>query len=217
MGSHDLERESLQDYPNRSVWTTWAISYEAVRETHVAAANLLLLWAFLDRKDLWYGLFAQSCSNSKTVASSLSSWIGGIANDELQFTKAMRLLCNYSLVEGVNDSGSYATHPVVHRWAYHFQEVSSRQKSSHLAVIVVGCAVPSSRDNYILRRRLLPYVQACSHWVETNEIGLRSKTGESGGDQEEDRQTTSICNAFHLLATLYADQGKLDEAEKIYR
>ena len=43
MNSRDWEGAPLQDYPDRSVWTTWAISYNAIRERHVPAANLLLL------------------------------------------------------------------------------------------------------------------------------------------------------------------------------
>lgn len=48
----EWEGAPLQDYPDRSVWTTWTISYETIRETYKVVANLLLLWAFLDRKDL---------------------------------------------------------------------------------------------------------------------------------------------------------------------
>jgi hypothetical protein len=138
MGSRDWEGAPLQDYPDRSVWTTWAISYNAIRETHVAVANLLLLWALLDSKDLWYGLFAAACSTSTTTATSLSEWIGDIASDELEFTKAIGLLRNYSLIEDVQGLGGYATHPVVHRWAYYFQGEDSRLQLAELAVIVVG-------------------------------------------------------------------------------
>lgn len=82
---------------------------------HVATANLLLLWAFLDRKDLWYGMFSVVCEASETVKSWLSAWVGSITSNELDFSKAMRILRNYSLIEQVAESKSYATHPVVHR------------------------------------------------------------------------------------------------------
>ncbi|PQE09025.1 Kinesin light chain protein [Rutstroemia sp. NJR-2017a BBW] len=219
MKSGDWEGAPLQDYPDRSVWTTWTISYETIRETNKAAANLLLLWAFLDCKDLWYGLFTTACEASETVTSSLLEWIGGIANDELQFTKAMRLLWNYSLVERVSESRSYATHPVVHQWAYHFQETSSRAELAQIAVMVVGWAVPSSssQDYTTLQRRLLPHAQVCFPWVESNEIELRSGKGGKGEEQEQGGRTTSIYPAIHLLGDLYANQGKLDEAEKMYQ
>ncbi|KAH8595394.1 hypothetical protein B0O99DRAFT_686812 [Bisporella sp. PMI_857] len=240
MESRDWEGAPLQDYPDRSVWTTWAISYDDIRETHVAAANLLLLWAFLDRKDLWYGLFAAACDASTNIASSLSEWMGDIASNELEFTKAVRLLRNYSLIEDVTDAGGYATHPVAHRWAYYSQGEGPRPRLAQLAVIVVGCAVPhsSSQDYSTMQRRLLPHAQACSRWIEINKTGLSSishkgesienqgKLGEAeemyqralqGFEKALGAEHASILETVHNLGVLYADQGKLGDAEKMYQ
>src|SRR5437667_3860617 len=41
----------LVDYEQRSVGTTWTISFRAVESRSKNAANLLLLWAFFDNKD----------------------------------------------------------------------------------------------------------------------------------------------------------------------
>ena len=220
MDSRDWADAPLQDYPDRSVWTTWAISYNAIQERHVATANLLLLWAFLDSKDLWYGLFAAACSASTTTAISLSEWIGDLASNEVEFAKAIQLLRNYSLIEDVKDPASYATHPVVHRWAYYFQGKDSRVQLAQLAVIVVGWAVPhnSSREYSTLQRRLLPHAQACSRWVLTDET-RRSPRSHNRVNMEikvaEERVV--ILDAIHLLGILYTDQSKLGEAEKMYQ
>jgi tetratricopeptide (TPR) repeat protein len=219
MKSHDWEGAPLQDYPDRSVWTTWAISFSAIRKANIPAANLLLLWALLDSKDLWHGLFAEACRKSTITATSLSEWIGDIPSNELEFTKAMRLLRNYSLIEDVQGLGSYATHPVVHRWAYYFQGEDSRLRLAQLAVMVVGCAVPYSslRDYFSLARRLLPHAQACSRWIVMN--GTRQWSPPESGSIEiklaEERFVT--LGAVHMLGYLYADQGKLAEAEKLYQ
>ena len=115
MESQDRAGMPLRDYPDRSVWTTWTISYHAIREKSMAAANLLLLWACLDNKDLWYGLLAEADIQSTVVADHLSEWLPNIANNEVEFVAAMQLLRSYSLVEGLQDLAGYATHPVVHR------------------------------------------------------------------------------------------------------
>jgi hypothetical protein len=65
----------------------------------------------------------------------------------------MQLLRSYSLVEAVQDLASYATHPVVHRWAFHIQDEEQRAVFTWLAVVVVGLAVPR------LQRRS---IQACN-------------------------------------------------------
>ena len=115
MDSQDPNHTSLQEYLNSGVGTTWNISYKAVWEKDEAAANLLLLWAFLNNRDLWHDLFVAACRASSLAAMRLSELIGNIASTELKFTKAIQVLRNYSLIEDVEDLASYATHPVVHR------------------------------------------------------------------------------------------------------
>ncbi|PMD65959.1 FabD/lysophospholipase-like protein [Hyaloscypha bicolor E] len=219
MESCDWEGAPLQDYPDRNVWTTWAISFGAIRKTHETAANLLLLWAFLNNKDLWYGLFAAACNASTTTATRLSEWIGDIATNELAFTKAIRLLRNYSLIEDVQGLRGYATHPVVHRWAYYSQGEDLRLQLAQLAVIVVGWAVPhsSSLDSSALQRRLLPHAQACSRWVVMK--GARQWSTQESGSSEIKlvQERVGILGAVHNLGILYQEQGKLDEAEKTYQ
>jgi len=219
MESDEWEGAPLQDYPDRSVWTTWTISYKTIRKINEAAANLLLLWAFLDRKDLWYGLFKSAYEASDTAASCLSEWISDLANDELRFTKAMRILRNYSLIEEVEEFHSYATHPVVHQWAYYYQGPKSRLKLAQLAMIVVGWAVPwrTSRDYTTLQRRLLPHARAGSTRVETGEVELYREKNGSMDDQQEYGGLSSICDAMHSLGELYRNQGTLDEAEQMYQ
>jgi hypothetical protein len=62
----------LRGYQHRSVWTTWIISYQAIRNEDDAAAGLLLLWSFLDNKSMWYNLLATPYQNSTAAAKVLS-------------------------------------------------------------------------------------------------------------------------------------------------
>jgi hypothetical protein len=218
MESDHLANAPLQDYPERSVWTTWAISYQAIRERHEHTANLLLLWSFLDNKDLWHGLFAIACSRSTLVAKMLLEWVGDIASSEIKFSRAVQLLCNYSLAEQVQESGSYATHPVVHQWAHHSQGERFATQLSRLAVVAVGWAVPASstRDYAALQRRLLLHAQACSRQIVKSEAVWRgSAEGGSDGDVDGGEVRKTVLDAVLLLGNLYNNQGKLGEAEKM--
>ncbi|OCL00351.1 uncharacterized protein K441DRAFT_99752 [Cenococcum geophilum 1.58] len=205
----------LQDYPRRSVWTTWVISYKAIRDRHEATANLLLLWSFLDNRDLWHGLFTVAFRASPR---SLSEWIGDIASNELEFSRAMQLLRNYSLIEDIKELTSYSTHPVVHQWAYHYQGKYFESALGQLAVVTVGWAVPnrSARDYSTIQRRLLPHAQACSRWVLVGKMG-RSSRSHSGCDVGFNKAEEKVMlDAILRLGNLYAGQGKLDEAEKMF-
>lgn len=220
MKSDHLTDSPLQDYPDRSVWTTWAISYQAIRNKHEHTANLLLLWSFLDNKDLWHGLFAAAYEASVDAARMLSAWIGEIASSELAFHQAIRLLRNYSLVEAVEVTTSFATHPVVHRWAYHHQGKHSEKVLGQIAVIVVGWAAPDpSNTNWSgLQRRLLPHAQACSSWVLKSE----RRQGLGGSKQcelcsREDRADKTLLVAISRMGLIYYGQGKLPEAVSLLK
>ena len=220
MDSEGPSHTPLQEYLNGSVGTTWNISYKAVREKDEAAANLLLLWAFLDNRDLWHGLFVAACRASSLAALRLSELIGNIASTELEFTKAIQVLRNYSLIEDVEDLASYATHPVVHRWAYHSLGEDSRVKLAQLAVIIVGLSVPheSTRNCSAISRRLLRHAQACSRWVSMGEITENIRSHEKDEvDFNRTQEKKTALEAIHLLGLLYQNQGKLAQAEKMYR
>jgi tetratricopeptide (TPR) repeat protein len=226
MGSTHMTEAPLQDYPERSVWTTWAISYQAIYEKHEHTAKLLLLWSFLDNKNLWYGLFEEANSFSEVVETILSRWIGKIATSELAFSQAMQLLRNYSLVEETKGATGYATHPVVHQWAFHYQAKQFEAELSQLAVIVVGAAVPDKerQDYSTLQRRLLPHAQVCSEWIlrekeeQGNEITdgyKRSERCEKGLESTKERAIMFI--AIGSVGNLYADYNKLVEAEHMFK
>jgi Tfp pilus assembly protein PilF len=220
MESEDENDTPLQDYLDRSVWTTWAISYQAIRDKHENTANLLLLWSFLDNKDFWQGLFAAACKASTTAAGMLAEWIGDIASSELKFSRAMQLLRNYSLIEEIEALSSYATHPVVHRWAYHYQGKRFALELGRLAVVAVGWAVPhdSARDVSNMQRRLLPHAQACSQWALERQIGRGLGINKSYSEVADISKEQHISlDAIGLLGMLYASQGKLAEAEQMYK
>jgi tetratricopeptide (TPR) repeat protein len=214
-----LNDPTLKDYPDRSVWTTWTISYYAIREKNEDTANLLLLWSFLDNKDLWYGLFARACKYDWRAAKMLTKWIGKVANSEIQFTGAMRLLRNYSLVEEITGTKSYATHPVVHQWTRRSQGRQFETELSQLAVVVVGLGVPYryDLDYYTLQRRLLPHAQVCfKHVVETKVCDRLGAGEDADKDLDQFKEHHTFLSALHDLGLLCYNQSKFSEAEELY-
>ena len=220
MELQDRRDAPLYNYGDRSIWTTWTISFKAIQKTNEAAANLLLLWAFLDNRDLWYRLLAAAGERSAVAAKHLSKWLQDIPSNELKFTDAVQLLRNYSMIESMQGLSSYATHPVVHKWAFHVQDQEQRMDLARTAVLVVGFAVPhnSTKEYWTTQRRLLPHAQSCSQWILDSKADPSAKgrgsSRRAGTDKEYRRE---VLDAIAWLGLLYSDQGKLDEAEKMYQ
>ena len=115
---------------------------------------------------------------------------------------------------------SYATHPVVHQWVYHFQNKDLRIELAQLAVIVIGLAVHDSsvQDCTIMQRRLLPHAQVCSQWILTGTMEEKHRDYNIRyTDLRKLEKIEAILDAIHLLGYLYSDQGKLAEAEEMYQ
>ncbi|KAF2628855.1 hypothetical protein BU25DRAFT_466777 [Macroventuria anomochaeta] len=164
----------LQDYPDRSVWTTWAISYYEIRNKHEQRA--------------------------------------------LKINQSSQHFYNYSLVEAVEETASYTTHPVVHRWAYYYQGKQSARELDQVAVVAVGRAVPdhSGVDWAALQRRLLPHAQACSTYQgKLTEAEKMYQRALQGKEDALSPKHTSTLRTVNNLGILYKNQGKLAEAEKM--
>ncbi|KAF2022639.1 hypothetical protein EK21DRAFT_10345, partial [Setomelanomma holmii] len=80
-------RFPLEEYGNRSVLTTWTISYGQVQRQSKEAAWLLKLWGFLDSGEVWYELIAAGVDLAAEME--VPGWLLAVAEDELAFGEAM--------------------------------------------------------------------------------------------------------------------------------
>jgi tetratricopeptide (TPR) repeat protein len=207
MKSDDDAESPLLDYDHRSVGTTWAISLKAIEAKSESAAKLLLLWAFLDNKDLWHGLLQVVVD----FGGHWPEWLREMASNKVVFLDAIGLLLRYSMIEPQEGLKSiYAIHPVVHRWTSHIQEVRQKREFLSLAVMIVGFSVPDkiTEEYWFLQRWLLPHAERCSWWISREKKLLGGTEWRLYGDL--------MVDAIHLLGYLYKDQGKLKEAEEMY-
>ena len=132
------------------------------------------------------------------------SWLRDLVESEISFKEAMSALLAYSLIESHERIESYSIHPVVHDWCT--ESISRAQVDNiSLAFTIVGSAVPSQSEPeyWLTQRRLLPHADRCVRYLQ--ELDTPDRIGYSGSN-----------DAFHNLGDLYADQGKMAEAEKMY-
>ncbi|KAK8911454.1 hypothetical protein QC760_000482 [Botrytis cinerea] len=82
----------LDSYEDRTLYTTWQITFDRIQQQNPASAQLLKIWAYFHREDLWFDLLrhAKSIDNK---------WIQKLTEDELNFNEAVTLLCTFGLVD----------------------------------------------------------------------------------------------------------------------
>ncbi|KAF5669913.1 ankyrin 3 [Fusarium denticulatum] len=189
----------LTDYDQGSIATTWAVSLDAIKRKSTDAINILRLWACLDNEQFWHGLL-----QAKSVDLE-DEWLLRMGHDRVSFADAMSLLLRYSMIQKLQEpKGNYSMHPVVHRWVSYLDDAQKNTEFARLALILVSHSIPmqDAKEYWVLQRKLLPHAEKCWQRLQSEKIIA-----------DENVVTTSI----HFLGLLYRDQGKLVEAEAMYK
>ena len=230
----------LQDYPERSVLTTWKMSYDQVHQIDPQATRLLDLWSFLHAGDIWYELVALSSHISgqdDTLEDRFS-----IAAEELSFQHSLSVLYQYSLVVSKAEQG-FSIHPVVHTWCLHnIAQMEAKEQLCGRAIGIVAGMAPSSTsaDKMVVARRLVPHARVVAgrhlklreiddltyelHTIadllkkwdslqEAEGLYIRALKGKEKALGAEHRSTLETVNN---LGILYRNQGKLAQAEEMF-
>jgi tetratricopeptide (TPR) repeat protein len=197
-----LQRTSpmLSSYEDRSLYTTWQVTYDRIRKENAASAQLLKLWAYFDKQDVWFGLLQRACDTE-------NEWIRKLTEDELSFNEAVRLLCEYGLAHPEpslgqpSGSAGYGVHSCVHSWTTSVLNGEWDGGLAQLALTCVASQVPSKDVDewWLLQQRLL------QHAARYREFMINGSVSTKGMEW-----------ALRNLGILYADQGRLAEAEAMY-
>ncbi|KAN0072319.1 hypothetical protein V8E54_009248 [Elaphomyces granulatus] len=191
----------LSSYEDRTLYSTWQLSFDHVKQRNELSAKLLQLWAYFDNQDIWFELLQHSNSEDP-------GWIRRLTEDELSFNEAIRVLSDHGLVEvdmssqELIESRGYSIHSCVHSWTIYVLNQEWDYDLAKLALNFVGSHVPGNESAkwWLTQRRLLQHATRCSHAV------LNGMVADDGMEW-----------ALFNLGSLYAEQDKLDEAEKMYQ
>ena len=233
----------LDSYEDRTLYSTWQISFDHVKQQNELSAELLRFWAYFDNQDLWLELLQHSDSNDP-------DWIRELTKDEVSFHQAVRVLCSHGLVEvdtfsqGLIESRGYSIHGCVRSWTVHVLNQEWDHDLARIAVKFVGSHVPEEQavQPWSTQRRILQHAGRCSQMILN---GLSIDDGMLWACHELERlyysqgklvkaeqmyrralqgkekawgaEHTSTLDTVNNLGLLYADQGKLVEAEQMYR
>ncbi|KAH8197158.1 hypothetical protein TruAng_008687 [Truncatella angustata] len=187
---------SLGSYQDRTLCSTWQLSYDQIQGQNRLAAHLLQWWAYFDNEDIWFKLLQPEDQNGP-------AWIYDLA-DELEFNSALGTLYDYGLAEthistdkSLGSTG-YSIHACVHSWTINVLNEDWDVDLAKLALECVAARVPSQDELqfWALQRRLLSHATKCGAGVRDSNKGIE----------------WALCN----LGNLYSDQGKMQEAEDMY-
>ncbi|KAK5689955.1 hypothetical protein LTR17_026104 [Elasticomyces elasticus] len=150
----------FQEYQERSVLTTWKMSWEQVRAVDRQAAVLLDQWAPLHAGDVWYELAVPPLPAAGRHGT--AEGVTTIATDELNFRHSLGVLSHYSLVVADVEGTGFSIHPVVHAWClYKIACIEVREQLCHRAVRLIVEMIPSSDSDsqQSVARRLGPHAK----------------------------------------------------------
>jgi tetratricopeptide (TPR) repeat protein len=211
---------SLGSYKDRTLCSTWQLSYEQVKKQNPLAANLLRWWAYFDNEDIWFELLqplgvddweTETNDSNSTLQDREDAevpqplaWTHELA-DELKFNSAMGILHDYGFIElhtmtpDLPGSRGYSIHSCIHAWTIHVVNKDWDMDLAKLAAAHVATLIPSRDESqfWLLQKRLLSHaIQSCTTIPYNDE---------------------NVTWVFFKLGYLYISQGKLQEAEDMFR
>ncbi|GLA08887.1 hypothetical protein AnigIFM60653_010686 [Aspergillus niger] len=197
--------EPLREYRNGNLQTAWRVSYEAVKQTSPLAAQSFFILSFFHHEDIWYELL-----NSAMQSHALPPWLSEVMSNEIQFSKLMQILLEFSLVQQSSRNGSYCIHPVIQDWCKNELPTIDPDlfelgtKTFTIVAVAVGSNARTALDtnDWSLQHRLLYHANRLTSL-------LRAKPGES--------RDAEVLSAVHTIGRLYWTHGRYERAEEMYQ
>ncbi|KAE8309804.1 hypothetical protein BDV41DRAFT_580211 [Aspergillus transmontanensis] len=228
----------LQEYQERTLYTTWEISYNRLMKDDPEAAAMLRILAYFDNQSLWYELFRAGLKDGCLLYEVISN--------DISFNGAMTVLAEYSFLEFRPALKEWSMHKCLHDWVsaslrkaigpqgywYAFDCVSGsievRDKES-LAYPVYSCYVPHAKhlsQNRFLKSDITEMITPEQlHAVRGIASLLRYQTQYESAERllksflqsqaADDRDDEVTLLTMHDLGYLYLEQMKYSEAKEL--
>lgn len=232
----------LREYQDRTLYTTWNLSYSRLVNDDPDAAHMLRLLAYFDNQKIWYDLFHAGLSDQSPL------WLHAMIAEQTGFESVMRTLVDYCLVEVQYTTQSYSIHGCVHDWTlgelnetidpqlywYAFDcvadsidrndwntlgQVRYARMSRHGGRLTHHrFEQPSELDHSVLKRldKAVWIAQMLTDQVQLFAAEQMYMRALAGTEKALGRDHTSTLRTVNNLGLLYADQGKLVEAEEMF-
>jgi len=177
-----------------AVATTWSLSFERVKQKNPAAAELLLLCAFLSPDAIPEELITRGAAH---VTPSLQA----LASSVLLLNEAISTLHAYSLLRRDPATRMLSLHRLVQAVLQDALEETDRRSWAKRVMLAVNAAFPHpEHGTWPQCERLLPHALLAAHSIETHQI-----MSEEAG------------RLLHEMATYLMDRVRYSEASSLFQ
>ncbi|GLI79762.1 hypothetical protein PoHVEF18_008103 [Penicillium ochrochloron] len=233
----------LQEYQERTLYTTWNLSYSRLEKEDPDAAKMLKLLAYFDNQRLWYELFRAG------IADSSPEWLREVITDDVVFNGVMGVLAEYYFLDVHQASESWSMHNSVHDWTLAALNKDIDAKNYWYAFDCISASISGENANSFANLLYSPLAAHATRLVHqrfckndimnnipTHQLHQASLIGNllreqvlllpaermyqhalAGYENALGADHTSTLDTVNNLGILYRDQGKLDQAEQMYQ
>ncbi|OQU98756.1 Tetratricopeptide repeat-containing protein [Cladophialophora immunda] len=233
----------LQEYQDRTLCTTWDLSYTRLESEDPDAAKLLKLLAYFDHQNLWYELFLGG------LAEDTPGWLQKVMIDDIEFEGIMRTLKDYCFLEVQTTLQSWSIHACIHDWTF---AILNKTIDVQDYCYAFDCVAASIDEDDLDSLGHVKYARLAAHGTFlVQERFRRNKVTENISSHRFEKafkvsellaqqvqleaaeqmylltlagyekvlgvDHTSTLDTVHNLGGLYCTQGKLGAAEKMYQ
>lgn len=193
--SRSLSNEALSTHD--ALLRAFELSFEELRKTSPMSANLLLMFSFLDHRDMWYELCLGMADESSP------QWLQHLSAHKRP-RDYIAPLHDLSFIEAKphDQLGCiYEIHPAVHEFA-RWKTGDDEVEYLTTAITLVAARVPRSTDHdfIAITQRLEPHVSQCMLYIQQDRTGDRLDLVE-----------------LEKFGNLFRHVGRYDEAFQLYR
>ncbi|KAK4118476.1 TPR-like protein [Parathielavia appendiculata] len=204
----------LLSYENLALYSTWDISYAQIEQQNTTSARLLRLWVYFGNEDLWFELLLRGRLSGP-------QWFRELTGGVLNFTEAIRVLCDYGLVEADTSSNGLGTESR-DEWILHalgnlflYQGRLSDAEAMYERALrgyekALGREHTSTLNTVNNLGNLYNTQGRLSDAEAMYERALR------GYEKALGPEHTSTVDTVNNLGNIYVDQGRLGDAEAMY-
>ncbi|KAJ5723983.1 hypothetical protein N7488_002018 [Penicillium malachiteum] len=215
----------LQAY-ERTLYTTWDLSYARLERNESHAAELLKLLAYFSNQSLWYELFRDGITKRSP------RWLRELVTNYVSFQELMGVLTEYQFLEIHSQSETWSMHNCVHDWTLaalnrtinkkYYREFFGHIAHSRLA----GHAARLAHQRFLKVDKIfdptIEYVTKVSYVSYLLHDQLQLTAAEqmlqralAGEEKTLGADHILTLRTVNNIGSLYREQGRLDQAEQM--